>query len=69
MDSILIKNEAAPNVGAEIKDVNCFGEENGWISLEIESESYPLEILLVKWRRAIAKLSNLEAAKLYRHGD
>ena len=43
VDSIFLKNEAAPNVGAEINDVNCFGEENGWISLEIESESYPLE--------------------------
>ncbi len=43
VDSIILKNEAAPFVGAEINDVGCNGENDGLISLEIESESYPLK--------------------------
>ncbi len=43
VDSILLKNEAAPVVGAEINDVSCNGEEDGWINLDIETESHPLK--------------------------
>ena len=60
-DSILLKNEAAPIVGAEINDVSCKGEENGWISLEIESESYPLKYY---WSNGEdrSQIANLKAA-------
>jgi SprB repeat/Secretion system C-terminal sorting domain len=61
VEEIIIQNEAAPVVGAEINDVSCNGEEDGWISLEIESESYPLKYY---WSNGDdrSQIANLKAA-------
>jgi large repetitive protein len=41
IDTIVIENEPAPNIEVELHSLNCFDSEDGWVSLDIESESAP----------------------------
>ncbi len=45
VDSILIENEPAPDIEAELQSLNCFDAEDAWISLNVQSLAPPFNFV------------------------
>ncbi len=44
-DSIIIRNEPAPTIEAQLQDLNCFEDQNAWINLIVESDAAPFDFI------------------------